>query len=81
MLTPVINRGAPSAGRDDEPKRRKRPGVLALKEIRQYQRSHDMLIRKLPFSRVVKEICDRLSGGANPLRWRASAVEALQVYS
>jgi histone H3-like centromeric protein A len=30
-----------------------RPGTVALREIRKYQRSTDLLIRKLPFSRVV----------------------------
>ena len=39
----------------DEPhkKRRYRPGTKALREIRQYQKSTDLLIRKLPFARLV----------------------------
>ena len=37
-----------------KPKRRRfRPGTLALREIRKYQRSTDLLIRKLPFARLV----------------------------
>lgn len=51
--------------------------MVALHQIRQYQKTHELLIRKLPFSRVVKEICERLT--VEPLRWRASAIEALQV--
>ena len=35
---------------------RYRPGTVALREIRKYQKSTDLLIRKLPFQRVVKEI-------------------------
>lgn len=35
-------------------KRRYRPGVVALREIRKYQKSTDLLIAKLPFSRVVR---------------------------
>ena len=35
-------------------KRRLRPGTKALREIRQYQRSTDLLIRKLPFARLVR---------------------------
>ena len=35
-------------------KRRFRPGTVALREIRKYQRSTDLLIRKLPFSRLVR---------------------------
>ena len=42
---------------DTEPKARKprryKPGTLALKEIRRYQRSTDLLMLKLPFSRLV----------------------------
>ncbi|TVY44345.1 histone H3-like centromeric protein hH3v [Lachnellula occidentalis] len=34
-------------------KRRYRPGTLALKEIRRYQSSTELLMRKLPFSRLV----------------------------
>jgi hypothetical protein len=35
-------------------KRRYKPGTLALKEIRRYQRSTDLLLRKLPFARLVR---------------------------
>eukprot|EP00956_Cyclotella_meneghiniana_P021738 scaffold40022_cov45-Cyclotella_meneghiniana.AAC.3 len=35
---------------------RYRPGTVALREIRRYQKSADLLIQKLPFARVVKEI-------------------------
>jgi histone H3 len=35
---------------------RYRPGTVALREIRQYQKSTKLLIRKLPFQRVVREI-------------------------
>ncbi len=34
-------------------RRRYRPGTLALREIRKLQRSTDLLIRKLPFARLV----------------------------
>jgi hypothetical protein len=34
-------------------KRRFRPGTVALREIRKYQKSTELLIQKLPFSRVV----------------------------
>ena len=35
---------------------RYRPGTVALREIRKYQKSTELLIRKLPFSRLVREI-------------------------
>ncbi len=41
-------------------RRRTRPGNLALREIRRYQKSTDLLIRKLPFQRLVKETADAL---------------------
>jgi len=38
--------------------RRFRPGTVALREIRKHQKSTDLLIRKLPFSRLVREIAE-----------------------
>ncbi|KAF8450585.1 histone-fold-containing protein [Boletus edulis BED1] len=76
------------AGADEQPgqrkKRRYRPGTLALREIRKYQRSTDLLLRKLPFSRVVREIAlDMMTDtnfqlGETALRWQSSAILALQ---
>ena len=36
--------------------RRYRPGTVALREIRKFQKSTDLLIRKIPFQRLVREI-------------------------
>lgn len=47
----VISRGAVKKPR------RYRPGTVALREIRKYQKSTELLIRKLPFQRLVREIC------------------------
>mmetsp|Transcript_14887 Transcript_14887/g.51507 ORF Transcript_14887/g.51507 Transcript_14887/m.51507 type:complete len:128 (-) Transcript_14887:87-470(-) len=58
-------------------KHRKRPGQKALQEIRVYQRSTELLIRKLPFARLVREICNEETGNAE-FRWQASAISALQ---
>lgn len=54
---------------------RYRPGTLALKEIRRYQQSTQVLIRKLPFQRLVREIADDFM---TSLRFQSSAVVALQ---
>ena len=35
---------------------RYRPGTVALREIRRYQKSTDLLIRKLPFQRLVRPL-------------------------
>ncbi|TPX30615.1 hypothetical protein SmJEL517_g05862 [Synchytrium microbalum] len=62
-------------------KRRYRPGDVALKEIRQYQKSTDLLIRKLPFARLVREIAQEyVTGGAldGELRFQSHALMALQ---
>lgn len=37
-------------------KRRFRPGTRALIDIRKYQKSTELLLRKLPFIRLVKEV-------------------------
>ncbi|KAH9251413.1 histone H3-like centromeric protein hH3v [Batrachochytrium salamandrivorans] len=62
--------------------RRYRPGTVALREIRKYQKSTDLLLRKLPFARLVKEVSAemasiRLSSVFTP-RWQAHAILALQ---
>lgn len=41
-----------------------RPGTVALREIRRYQRSADLLIRKLPFQRLVREIAQDYKASA-----------------
>jgi histone H3/H4 len=56
--------------------KRFRPGEKALKEIRHYQRSTDLLIRRLPFARLVREVQSTVCAGE--LRWQASAFLALQ---
>ncbi|GBM41783.1 Histone H3.3 type c [Araneus ventricosus] len=57
--------------------RRKRPpGTVALREIRRYQKSADFLIRKLPFSRVAREIMNEIAFEAR--MWQRKALEALQ---
>jgi len=63
--------------------RRYRPGTVALREIRKYQKSTDLLIRKLPFSRLVREIALDMVTDENDysdagLRWQSSAISALQ---
>ena len=54
---------------------RYRPGTVALRDIRKYQRSTDLLLRKAPFQRLVKEISQDYK---SDLRWTASALEAMQ---
>ena len=65
---------APATGRVKKP-HRYRPGVVALREIRRYQKSTELLIRKLPFQRLVREIA---RGMLTDLWFQGSAVQALQ---
>ena len=61
---------------------RYRPGTVALKQIRQYQKSTELLIRKLPFQRLVREIASDSEVIKSPLcgkvRFQSAAVMALQ---
>ncbi len=52
-----------------------RPGTVALRHIRQYQKSTELLIRKLPFQRLVRYIANDFK---TDLRFQSSAVLALQ---
>ena len=52
-----------------------RPGTVALREIRRYQKSMELLIRKLPFSRLVREVAQDFKTN---LRFQAQAIGALQ---
>lgn len=55
--------------------RRYRPGTVALREIRRYQKGTDLLIRKLPFQRLVREITQDFN---YQLRFQTTALLALQ---
>ena len=61
---------------------RYRPGTVALKQIRQYQKSTELLIRKLPFQRLVREIASDSEVILSPLcgkvRFQSAAIMALQ---
>uniref|UniRef100_A0A182YT41 Core Histone H2A/H2B/H3 domain-containing protein n=1 Tax=Anopheles stephensi TaxID=30069 RepID=A0A182YT41_ANOST len=54
---------------------RYRPGTVALREIRRYQKSTDLLIRKLPCQPLVREIAQDFK---TDLRFQSAAVAALQ---
>ena len=52
-----------------------RPGVMALHEIRHYQKSSTLLIRKLPFQRLVREVAQDFK---MDLHFQAAAILCLQ---
>ncbi len=53
-----------------------RPGTVALREIRKFQKNTDLLIRKAPFQNLVREIA--LKFGKSDLQMQSTAVLALQ---
>ena len=65
---------APGTGGLKKP-HRYRPGTVALREIRKYQASTQLLIRKLPFQRLVREIAQ---GFKCDIKWQSTALMALQ---
>ena len=74
LATKAARKSAPTAGGVKKP-HRYRPGTVALREIRKYQKSTDLLIRKAPFQRLVREIAQDFK---TDLRFQGSAVLALQ---
>jgi histone H3 len=52
-----------------------RPGTKALREIRKYQKTTELLLKKLPFQRLVREIAQDFK---SDLRFQSTAVLALQ---
>lgn len=59
-------------------KRRYKPGTRALQEIRKLQRSTDLLILKLPFARLVREVALTFVPAGEGMRWQSQAIQALQ---
>ncbi|KAH7418797.1 histone H3 variant CENP-A [Cadophora sp. MPI-SDFR-AT-0126] len=59
-------------------KRRCRPGTKALREIRRYQQSTELLMSKLSFSCVVREIAKDFRPDGMEFRWQSDAIKALQ---
>ncbi|KAM3863099.1 histone H3.3A-like [Diretmus argenteus] len=74
LATKAARKSVPSTGGVKKP-HRYRPGTVALREIRQYQKSTELLIRKLPFQRLVKEIAQYFRPG---FRFQSAAIGALQ---
>ena len=54
---------------------RYRPGTVALREIQRYQKSTELLIRKMPFQRLVREIAQDFK---SYLRFQSGAILAIQ---
>ena len=71
--TPVSAGKSPKTPRK---KRRFKPGTVALREIRAYQKSTTLLIPRLPFSRLVREVA--MNQTIKDIRFKSTALMALQ---
>ncbi|KAF8243616.1 histone-fold-containing protein [Wilcoxina mikolae CBS 423.85] len=77
--------GDPAPSKESK-RRRFKLGTKALREIRQYQSTTELLIRKLPFSRLVREIAASYTGARHlgfggegeGIRFQSHALQALQ---
>jgi histone H3 len=78
LSTKAARKSAPATGGVKKP-RRYRPGTVALREIRRYQKSTELLIRKMPFSRLVREIAQDLE--KKDCRYQGTAMLATQTSS
>lgn len=58
----------------EKAKRRYKPGTVALREIKRYQKSTALLLPRAPFQRVVRSICSEID---HDLRFQAQALMAL----
>ena len=74
IVSKAARKSAPAIAGVKKP-HRYRPGTVALREIKRYQKSTELLIRKLPFQKLVREIA---SSFKSDLRFQSSAVLALQ---
>ena len=76
LVMKAAKKNAPANGGDKQRKpHRYRPGTVAMREIRRYQKSTDLLLKKLPFQRLVREIAQDFK---NDLRFQSTALLALQ---
>ena len=75
LATKAARKSAPATVGVKKPYRY-RPGTVALREIRRHQKSTDLLLRKLPFQRLIREITQDLT--KKPFRFQATGLLALQ---
>ena len=74
LATKAVRKMAPAHGGIKKP-HRYRPGTVALREIRRYQKSTELLLRKLPFQGMVREIAHNFKPD---VKFQTAALFALQ---
>ncbi|CAI0411574.1 unnamed protein product, partial [Linum tenue] len=73
LATKAARKSAPATGGVKKP-HRFRPGTVALREIRKYQKSTELLFRKFPFHKLVREIAQDFK---TDLRFQSNALVGL----
>ena len=63
-----------SMSQGERRKIRFKSGTVALREIKRYQKTTDLLIPRAPFQRLVRDICNGID---NDLRFQAQALSAI----
>mmetsp|Transcript_31637 Transcript_31637/g.75898 ORF Transcript_31637/g.75898 Transcript_31637/m.75898 type:complete len:134 (+) Transcript_31637:52-453(+) len=71
----LVAKAKDAKGEQDKKTVRWKQGTVAMREIRRLQRSTELLIKKLPFQRLVREISQDFK---SDLRFQSQAVLALQ---
>ena len=74
LAVKAAKKTGPGPGGTKKP-HRYRPGTVALREIRKFQKGTDLLVRKAPFQRLVREIAE---GNKTGLRFQSAALAAVQ---
>jgi histone H3 len=78
LATRAARKRAPPSGGLLRKPHRYRPGTVALREIRRYQKSTETLLRKRPFQNFVRAVYRGLKDVKQDLRFQSTAVLALQ---
>ena len=80
----ILRKGIAPTGGIKKP-HRYRPGMVALREIRRYQRSNENLIKRTPFQKLIREISQEYhicpDGPGTPsvqVHFQSTAIAALQ---
>ena len=76
LATKAARKSAPPRPSGLKKPHRYRPGTVALRQIRRYQKTTELLIRKLPFQRLVREIAHDFK---TDLLFQSAAICAIQV--
>ena len=74
LATKAARKSSPGIGSIKKP-HRYRPGTVALREIRKFQKGTELLLRKLPFQRLVREVAQKVR---TDMRFQSTAILALQ---